>query len=173
MIRIVTESTADIPAEFTAKLDITVVPSYVMFGSETYRDGIELTKQQFYVKLAASRTIPTTATPSPTVYEEAYRRLSKETDRIVSIHLDARLSGLYSAASVAAQSVPEARIAVIDSQQATMGYGWMAVAAAEAARRGHPGGPAAGNGFPSLPGAGSRSDRRFIRATDSPRDGSS
>lgn len=136
MVRIVTESTADIPPEMVAELGITVVPSYVLFGTESYRDGVELTKEQFYEKLAASRQIPTTATPPPALYEEAYHRLAGETDEIVSIHLAARLSGLYSAAAVAAQNVPQVRIVVLDSGQVTMGYGWMVVAAAEAARRG-------------------------------------
>jgi DegV family protein with EDD domain len=117
-------------------LGIAVVPCYVVFGPESYRDGVELTKEQFYEKLENSLEIPTTATAPPSHYEAVYRRLAQETDAIVSIHLTARLSGLYSAASVAAGSVPEARVVVIDSEQVTMGYGWMAVAAAEAARRG-------------------------------------
>ena len=136
MIRIVTESTADIPRDMVTRLGITIVPSYVVFGTETYRDGVELTKRQFYEKLAATNVIPTTATPPPAIYEEVYRRLARETDEIVSIHLAANLSGLYNAASVAARSISEANIAVIDSGQITMGYGWMAVAVAEAAQRG-------------------------------------
>ncbi len=136
LVRIVTESTADIPAELAAKLDIAIVPSYVIFGSESYRDGVELTKEQFYARLSAAREIPTTATPPPATYEEVYRRLATETSEIVSIHLAANLSGLYNAASLAAQSVPEARIVVLDSGQVTMGYGLMAVAAAEAAQQG-------------------------------------
>jgi DegV family protein with EDD domain len=138
MVRIVTESTADIPEELAAELGITVIPSYVVFGAETYRDGVELSKEQFYAKLATSQEIPTTATPPPAFYEEAYRRLAEETDEIVSIHLAANLSGLYNAATVAAQAVSGTQIALIDSQQITMGYGWMAVAAAEAAQRGEP-----------------------------------
>lgn len=136
MVRIVTDSTADIPADLVAKLGITVVPSYVVFGSESYRDGVELSTRQFYEKLAASHTIPTTATPPLEVYEQVYRQLGEETDDIVSIHLAAKLSGLYQVAVVAAQRVPELRITVIDSEQATMGYGWMSVAAAEAAQMG-------------------------------------
>jgi DegV family protein with EDD domain len=136
VVRIVTDSTADIPAELAAKLQIAIVPSYVIFGSESYRDGVELTKEQFYERLSAAREIPTTATPPPAIYEEVYRRLASETKGIVSIHLAANLSGLYNAASVAAQSMSEARIVVIDSEQVTMGYGLMAVAAAEAAQQG-------------------------------------
>jgi len=136
MIRVVTDSTADIPAEMAASLGITVVPCYVVFGSESYLDGVELTRQQYYDKLLTTRTLPTTAAPPPAFYEEVYRRLAEETDEIVSIHLTSRYSGLYSSAAVAARDATEARIALIDSGQITMGYGWMAVAAAEAAQRG-------------------------------------
>jgi DegV family protein with EDD domain len=136
MVKVVTESTADIPARMAAELGITVIPSYVVFGTETYRDGVDLSREQFYEKLAETNLIPKTATPPPGFYEEVYRRLAAETDEIVSIHLAARLSGLFSVASTAAAGIQEARIAVLDSEQVTMGYGWLAVAAAEAAQRG-------------------------------------
>ncbi len=136
MVGVVTDSTSDIPADMVAALGITVIPSYVTFGSDSYREGVELSKEQFYEKLLSTREIPTTAAPSPAVYEEAYRRLAAETDEIISIHAVSRYSSIYSSAAVAAKDVPEARIEVIDSGQITMGYGWMVVAAAEAARRG-------------------------------------
>jgi DegV family protein with EDD domain len=136
MVRVVTESTADIPADIAAGLDITVIPSYVLFGTETYRDGIDLSREQFYQKLATTNVIPTTAAPPPDFYEEVYRRLASETDEIISIHAAGRLSALYGVASVAAANVAGVRIAVIDSTQVTMGYGWLAVAAAQAARQG-------------------------------------
>jgi len=121
------------------ELGITVVPSYIAFGSETYQDGVDLTKQQFYDRLNASRVIPTTAAPPIGAYEEVFHRLAKETAEIVSLQLVGRLSALYSVAALAAQSVSQAtgiHIEVVDTGQVTMGYGWMAVAAAEAARRG-------------------------------------
>lgn len=136
MVRVVTDSTADIPAEMLTSLEITVVPSYVTFGAESYRDDVELTTQQFYEKLLATRQIPVTAAPSPAVYEQTYRHLLAETDGIVSIHLASNYSGLFNSALVAAKSISGARIMVIDSGQVTMGYGWMAVAAAEAAQSG-------------------------------------
>jgi DegV family protein with EDD domain len=136
MVRIVTDSTADIPAEMLTSLDIAVVPSYVTFGAESYRDGVDLTNQQFYEKLLATRQIPVTAAPPPAVYEQTYRRLLAKTDEIVSIHLASNYSGLFNSALVAAKSISEARIVVIDSEQVTMGYGWMVVAAAEAAQSG-------------------------------------
>jgi DegV family protein with EDD domain len=135
-VRVVTDSTADIPAAMAARLGISVIPSYVVFGSETFRDGVDLASAQFYQKLAEAKDIPTTAAPPPSVYEEAYRRLAKETDSIVSIHLASSLSALHNSASVAARNVSEAQIEVIDSEQVTMGYGWMAIAAAQAAQRG-------------------------------------
>ena len=77
MVRVVTDSTADVPADMVSALGITVIPSYVVFGSESYRDGVELSKAQFYEKLVTSQAVPVTAAPSPQIYEEAYRRLLK------------------------------------------------------------------------------------------------
>jgi DegV family protein with EDD domain len=136
MVKIVTDSTSDIPADLVARLGIAVVPSYIMFGTESYRDGVELTRQQFYDKLTSSRVLPSTAAPPPDIYLEVYRQLAEETEEMVSIHLASRYSGIYSSAAVAAQGVSGAQIAVIDSEQVTMGYGWLVVAAAEAAQRG-------------------------------------
>jgi DegV family protein with EDD domain len=138
MVRIVTDSTADIPDSIAAELGIRVVPSYVIFGAETYRDGVELTKEQFYRLLTSSSALPTTAAPPPATYEEAYRELSRDTQEILSIHLASQLSALSSSAALGAREVPEARIVIVDSGQVTMGYGWLAIAAAEAARRGEP-----------------------------------
>lgn len=136
MVRVVTDSTADIPAHMIAELGITVVPSYVVFGAESYREDVELTKQQFYEKLRTTHVIPTTAAPPPAVYEEAYRGLAEEADEIVSIHLASRYSGLFNSAAVAARNVSGVQVKVVDSEQVTMGYGWMVVAAAESAQRG-------------------------------------
>lgn len=135
-VQVVTDSTADIPADMAAELGISIVPCYVMFGAEAYRDGLELTRDQFYEKLTTSRELPTTAAPPPAAYEKVYRQLAAESEGIISIHLAANLSNLYAAASLGAQSVQEVPIHIIDSEQVTMGYGWMAVAAAEASRRG-------------------------------------
>ena len=136
MVKVITDSTSDIPAELVEKLGIAVVPSYVMFGTESYRDGVELSRRQFYEKLVSARVIPTTAAPPPAVYLEVYRDLAEETEEMVSIHLASRYSGIFSSATVAAQGISGARITVIDSEQVSMGYGWLVVAAAEAAQRG-------------------------------------
>ncbi len=139
MVRVVTDSTADIPPEMVQKLGITVIPCRIVFGSETYRDGIDLTKQQFYDRLTTDRAIPKTASPPISEYQEAFARLASTTHEIISIQLHSGLSGLVSEAMIAAEAVAKAmgiRINVVDSGQISMGYGWMAVEAAEAARRG-------------------------------------
>jgi DegV family protein with EDD domain len=136
MVHIVTESTADIPPALADELGIRVVPTLVTFGPHTYRDGIDMTRQQFYDMLEQGKTTPITAAPSPAVYEEVYRQLELDTQDIVSIQTASKLSALYSTACLAAANVPGVRIVVLDSEQVTMGCGWLAVAAAEAARRG-------------------------------------
>ena len=136
MVRIVTDSTADLLPGVAADLDITVVPCYVVFGTETYRDGVDLTKGQFYEKLAGASVIPTTAAPPPAVYEHVYEQLAQVTRNIVSIHLAGKLSAIHASAASATKSVSGVRIVALDSEQVTMGYGWMAIAASEAARRG-------------------------------------
>lgn len=136
MVKIITDSTADIPSSLVQELGITVVPSYVNFGTQSYLDGVELSRQQFYERLASSREIPSTAAPPPAFYERAYREAAAETEDIISIHVSTKYSGIYSAARVGASEVEGANIAVIDSANATMGHGWIVVAAAEAAQRG-------------------------------------
>jgi DegV family protein with EDD domain len=136
MVRVVTDSTADIPADMVAELAITSVPTYVVFGADTYRDGIDLSLQQFYERLRTTSDLPGTAAPPPAIYEEVYRQLAVETGEIVSVHPASGYSAILNSAAVAAQSVAGVRIEVIDSGQITMGYGWMAVAAAQAAQRG-------------------------------------
>lgn len=136
MVKIITDSTADIPSSLVQDLGITVVPSYVTFGTTSYLDGVELSREQFYDKLASTKQIPSTAAPPPAFYERVYREAAEETEEIISIHVSSNYSGIYSAARVGASEVEGARIAVIDSAQATMGYGWIVVAAAEAAQHG-------------------------------------
>jgi DegV family protein with EDD domain len=136
MVGIVTESTADIPPALADELGIRVVPTLVTFGADTYRDGIDLTRQQFYEKIEQGTINPTTAAPSPLVYEQVYRQLAADGQEIASIQTASKLSALYGTARLAAAGVPDARIAVLDSEQVTMGCGWLAVEAAEAALRG-------------------------------------
>lgn len=138
-IRVVTDSTADIPAELRKALDIEMVPLKVHFGGETYLDAVTIQAEQFYEKLAQAKAMPTTSQPSPLDFANVYRRLARaEGDvRIVSIHLSSAFSGTYQSAVLAKSLMEEsADITVVDSKSATFGIGVLVVAAAEAAREG-------------------------------------
>jgi len=136
-VKIVTDSVSDLPPEVAKELGITVVPLNVRFGTEVYRDGIDLTSEQFYEKLVASKTLPTTSVASPGTFAETYDKLAEETDEILVIIVTSKLSALY---EVALQSIGlmkrKCRVEVIDSQWAVMAQGLMAIAAARAANAG-------------------------------------
>lgn len=135
-VGVVTDSTADIPARLTEELGIVVLPCYVHFGRETFLDGVTLSREQFYARLASTGRPPTTSPPPVGEFASVYRRLSARSRQIVSIHPASNLSSLYNAARLAAKEVPEAEITLIDSTQASMGTGWLAVLAARAAQIG-------------------------------------
>lgn len=136
MVKIVTDSTADIPEELAAELEITIVPCNVHFGLETYRDGLDLSKEEFYARLKTSSTLPTTSAPAAGLFEATYRELAREADQILSIHLASALSAIYNSACLGAEAVSDVEIVLIDSGQASMGLGWLAIAAARAAQEG-------------------------------------
>jgi DegV family protein with EDD domain len=136
-IKVVTDSATDVPSELAQRLDITVLPCYVIFGSEVYRDGVDLTAREFYDKLATSPILPTTSQPPLGLFVETYQNLLRESEGIVSIHVASALSGVFNAARVAADALSTAPITVIDSQQLSMGAGWQVIMAAQAAQEGH------------------------------------
>jgi DegV family protein with EDD domain len=137
-IRIVTDSTADLPSSIASELDIVVVPLNVHFGREVYRDGVDLAPEVFYRRLAECQNLPTTSQPAVGVFEEAYKRLARECDGIISIHISSKLSGTYASARTAASSISpgRCRVEVIDSLTTSLGLGFIVVAAAHAASRG-------------------------------------
>jgi DegV family protein with EDD domain len=138
LVKVVTDSTADIPEELAAELEITIVPCNVHFGLETYRDGLDLSKEDFYARLKTSPTLPTTSAPAAGLFEATYRELANETDQILSIHLASALSGIYNSAHLGAEAVSGVEITLIDSGQVSMGLGWLVIAAARAAQEGQP-----------------------------------
>lgn len=136
-VKVVTDSVADLPPQVVKELGITVVPLLVRFGTELYRDGVDLTAEQFYDKLVHNKTLPVTSVPSPKTFADAYDKLAEETDEILAIILTSKLSGTY---EVALQSVGlmerKCRVEVIDSQWAVMAQGFMVIAATKAAQAG-------------------------------------
>jgi len=136
-VKIVTDSVSDIPAQVAEKLGITVIPVLVRFGEDVYRDGIDITTDQFYDKLVHSEFLPSTSVPAPAAFAETYDKLAEETDEILTITVTSRLSGVYDAAL---QSVGlmkrKCRVEVVDSQWAVMAQGFIVIKAAQAAQTG-------------------------------------
>ena len=136
-VRIVTDSVADLSSQVVEKLGITVIPLAVRFGEKVYRDGIDLTADEFYDKLQHGKDLPVTSVPAPASFAEAYDKLAGETDEILVIALSSKLSATY---EVALQSIGlmkrKCRVEVVDSQWATMAEGFIAMTAAKAAKAG-------------------------------------
>jgi DegV family protein with EDD domain len=127
----------DIPAQVIEDLGITVIPLYIRFGEESYRDGVELTTDEFYHKLGTSSFFPQTSTPAPLEFIQLYEKLAEETDELISIHLSSKLSATYEVALRAKSRMEKAcRVEVIDSRSVLMGEGLLVIQTAEAARRG-------------------------------------
>jgi DegV family protein with EDD domain len=136
-VRVVTDSTADLPPEVVQELGITVIPLPVLFGDEVYRDGVDLSSEEFFERLATSPVLPMTSQPPVGVFLETYRKVAAETNEIVSIHITARGSGTCESALQAAKSLGGSpRVEVVDSESASMGLGFQVIAAARAARAG-------------------------------------
>jgi DegV family protein with EDD domain len=141
VVRIVTDSTADLPMEAAQELGITVVPLTVFFGDDAYLDGIDLDSATFYQKLAASKELPRTSQPSPAAFQETFQRLVDEgAEAILSIHLSSKLSGTYQSACTARDSLPEATratpIEIIDSLSISIGMNFAVLQAARMAQAG-------------------------------------
>jgi DegV family protein with EDD domain len=128
---VVTDSTADLPPEWRERYDIEVVPLKVLFGEETFRDGVDMNNEEFFAKLAASTKLPTTSAPSPGEFAEVYSRLAKDHDGCISIHIGRQLSATAEAARVGAESVEGFRVNVIDSETVTMPMAFLCRVAAE------------------------------------------
>ena len=136
-VAIVTDSVADLPPQVAEELGITVVPLVVRFGTELYRDGLDLHPDQFYGKLKTSKALPATSVPPPAAFADAYNKLSEKTNEIAVVCLTSKLSATYQVALQATGLLKKrCRIEVLDSQWAVMAEGFIAIAAARAARAG-------------------------------------
>jgi len=135
-VALVTDSVADLPPQVAEEFGITVVPLVVRFGTDVYRDGLDLNPDQFYEKLKTGKILPVTSVPSPATFTDAYDKLA-EKNEIVVITLTSKLSATY---QVALQSIglmkKQCRVEVVDSQWAVMAQGFITIAAAKAAQAG-------------------------------------
>jgi DegV family protein with EDD domain len=135
-LAIVTDSTSDIPQEVADKLKITIIPAILTMEGETYRDGKDITREEFYRRLPQLSTPPTTAVPSPLAFEEAYQKLFEAgCEKVLSIHLSPKLSGMINVVNQAAQAFAD-RVTIFDSKQVSLGLGFQVIEAAEAVQEG-------------------------------------
>jgi DegV family protein with EDD domain len=137
MIGIVTDSTCDLPAEIAARHSIALVPVYINLGTESYLDGVDLSRETFYARLPDWDPPPTTAAPGPHMFLQAYERLAQRgATEILSIHISHTLSAIVDGARSAAREAP-VPVTVLDSGTLSLGTGFLAWSAAEWAARGH------------------------------------
>ncbi len=136
-VKIVTDSTSDLSAKMAEELGIIVVPLYVYLDNESYRDGVDLTTEEFYRELERSKTIPTTSVPPVPSFTQVYDKLAEETDEILVITISHKLSATYETASSAVELMKrKCRVEIIDSLTALMAQGLIVIAAAKAAKAG-------------------------------------
>jgi DegV family protein with EDD domain len=136
-VKIVTDSVSDISSSVAAGLGITVVPLHVIISSQAYRDGVDITTEDFYAKLENMLALPTTSTPPPYVFTDAYDSLADEADGILVITIGSKLSATGQAASQAVRAMQKkCRVEVVVSELAMMAEGLLAIAAAKAAQKG-------------------------------------
>jgi DegV family protein with EDD domain len=143
-VKIVTDSMSDIPRPIAEELDIEVVPASLHFGQHIYRDGVDITPDEFYSRLQEVPTPPGTFQPTPQDFANVYHRLKEKADDILSIHISSKLSGSFNSAMSAARKLlpGDKSIEVIDSQSLTTGFGLLVIEAAKLAK--------AGMGLPEL-----------------------
>jgi len=134
-IAIVTDSTADIPADLIEKHQIHVVPNLVIIDGQALVDGKDISRDEFYLRLPGMKEPPTTSTASSGEYQQLYQNLLElGADQVISVHVSSQFSGIYNAAHTASQEFP-GRVYVQDSQSVSMGLGFQVLAAAESIAR--------------------------------------
>ncbi len=136
-VHVVTDSTSDLPRDLAQSLGITVVPLNVHFGTQGFKDGVDLSADEFFRRLITEPELPKTSQPSVGDFASAYQGLEHEADGIVSVHISAKMSGTFNSAVQARSEVGTTTpIEVIDTLQASMGLGLVAISAATAAQKG-------------------------------------
>lgn len=133
-IAVVTDSVAMLPESLARELNIRVVPIVLTIGDRSYRDGIDLTTREFYRLLRTSQELPTTAAPSVGEFLRVFEDALTDAEAVVAVHVSSELTSVYRFALMAAGQIPGGRVHVVDSRSATMAQGFVALAAARAAR---------------------------------------
>lgn len=134
-IRIVTDSTTDLPKELLDQHEVEVIPLSVFVDGETYEDNVTISPLEFIQKMKTAPELPKTSQPAVGVFLEMYDRLGQNGDTIISIHMTSGMSGTYSTACAAAE-MSSSNVVVIDSQMISQALGFQVIEAAKMAREG-------------------------------------
>jgi len=135
-IAIITDSSALIPLEEQAGLNIFTIPLWLIWDNENYQDGIDISPSQFFSRLKGSKTLPTSSQPTAKEFENFYRKILVEADAIVNVLASSNISGTVTCAERAAAQLPDEEIYVVDSLSSAMGQGLITLVAARAAAEG-------------------------------------
>ena len=130
-IKIITDSTLDLPAELIREKNIEVLPLLINFGEESYLDGVEITTKEMIDKINATGVLPTTAQVTPNRFEETFKKYLDEGYKIVALTLSSDMSGTYQSACIAKDMLESDDIVVIDSRNVTSGLGLLVLKACE------------------------------------------
>jgi DegV family protein with EDD domain len=125
MLKIVVDSTCNLPPDFLSRHDIRVAPISIQFAEETFEEGIDIDRALFYEKIEAMGIIPTTAQPTPAWFAKFYRELHQQGHAILAITITSKHSGTHDSAMLAKSMVPEADVEVFDSLNISFGTGFM------------------------------------------------
>lgn len=130
-IKIITDSTLDLPAELIREKNIEVLPLLINFGEESYLDGVEITTKEMIDKINATGVLPTTAQVTPNRFEETFKKYLDEGYKIVALTLSSDMSGTYQSACIAKDMLESDDIVVIDSRNVTSGLGLLVLKACQ------------------------------------------
>lgn len=136
MIKIVTDSTVNLPDEVLARYDIRTVPIAIQFGLETFEEDVDIDRDMFYRKIEEMGIVPTSSQPATGRFTDVYQELTAGGHQILSIHITSKHSGTYQSAILARSLVPEAQVEVFDSASISLGTGYMVLEAAQAVEKG-------------------------------------
>jgi DegV family protein with EDD domain len=136
-VKVVTDSTADLPDQLVQELGITVVPIYVRFVDKVYRDRVDISEDEFYKRLLHDPVHPNTTQPTPQDFADVYQKLSQEAEGIISIHISSKLSGTYNSALMAKEMIRKGcPLEIIDSQTLSIAMGLIVIQASKMAKSG-------------------------------------
>jgi DegV family protein with EDD domain len=136
MLRIVTDSTCNLPPDKIEEFDLRIAPISIQFGDETYEEEIDIDRDTFYRKIEEMGIIPTTAQPTPAWFAKFYQEADPENDQVLVITITQKHSGTYDSAILAKSMVPDVAVTVFDSASISLGTAWMIVEAVRAREEG-------------------------------------